>query len=163
MIIGKKMQEALNEQINAEMFSFYIYLAMAAWLTEQNLSGFGHWMEKQANEEMAHAMRIFKYIQERGGQITLKEIPAPQKEWASVQAVFEEAYSHEQVITNKIHDLVKMARSENDLPTEAMLQWFVNEQVEEEDNTSSVLEKMKMLGESKGALLQYDAVMGRRD
>ncbi len=161
-MIGNSMQDALNKQINEEMKSAYIYLAMAANFSAKNLPGFAAWMNVQANEEMGHAMKIYHFILERGGEVELQSIDAPQKSFDTPLAAFEAAYQHEQYITNCIHDLVKQARKVDDLPAEVFLQWFVTEQVEEEASTDEIVQKLKMVQDSKNGLYMLDKELGRR-
>lgn len=142
--MNKKMEKALNEQINAEMYSSYLYLAMSAYFADANMNGFANWMRVQAQEELAHAMIFFDYINERGGRVDLKVIEKPKKEWKNPLEVFEETYKHEQYITSLIHKLVDLAITEKDHATNNMLQWFVKEQVEEEANASELLGEVKM-------------------
>ncbi len=131
-MIGKKMLDALNEQINAELYSAYLYQAMAAHFEAGNLKGFAHWMDLQAKEEQAHARKMYEFLVDRGGRVALKAIAAPPAEWKSPLAIFEESYAHEQKVTGLIHKLVDLARAENDHAAEVFLAWFVTEQVEEE-------------------------------
>jgi ferritin len=161
-MIGKKMQDALNEQINKEMYSSYLYLSMAAAAEAWNLKGFAHWMEKQANEESEHAEKLYKHLVDRGGRVLLKAIDAPPTEWKSPLAMFEEVYAHEQKVTGMIHNLVALARGENDYPSEVMLHWFVSEQVEEEANASEVVEKLKRIKDSANGLMMLDHALGAR-
>lgn len=162
-MIEKEMVEELNEQINAELFSEYIYLAMAAYLQNENLPGFAHWMKKQALEEREHSMKFFDYVVERGGRVVLKQLGEPPKEWSSVLDVFEKAFAHEKMISSRINKLMALAKEKRDYATESMLKWFVDEQVEEEASASEIVEKLKMIGESKGSLLMLDKGMGKRE
>ncbi|MEW6527562.1 MAG: ferritin [Spirochaetota bacterium] len=162
MVLSKKMEEALNKQINAELYSAYLYLSMAAYFESTNLSGFAHWMELQAEEEKQHAMKLYHYIVERGGRIVLDAIQKPQSEWKSPLDVFEAVYAHEQHVTSLIYNLADIARQEKDYATEVMLHWFIKEQVEEESNASSILERIKMVKDSVNGILQYDKILGKR-
>ena len=161
-MIGKKMQDALNDQINAELYSAYIYLAMAAYFESENLAGFASWMRVQTQEETAHAMKIFDFVNERGGRVVLKAIEEPPAEWKSPLAAFKAAYEHEQYITGRINDLVNLAMKEKDHATNAFLQWFVNEQVEEETSVDSVVQNLKMAEKAPGALFMMDRELGQR-
>ncbi len=143
------MEKALNEQINAEMYSSYLYLSMSAYFTDMNLNGFANWMRVQAQEELAHAMKFFDFVNERGGRVELKAIDKPQKEWKSVLEVVQETMKHEQHITALINNLVNIAIAEKDHASNSFLQWFVNEQVEEESNVNDLLAQLKMI-EGKG-------------
>jgi ferritin len=162
-MIQDKMNRLLNDQIGEETFSGYLYLAMAAWFESRTLKGFAHWMKVQAREELAHAMKFFNYLCEAGGKVELSTIAAPKKEWPSPLAVFEESLAHEKHITARIYGLLEAANAEKDYATASMLQWFVNEQVEEESNASEILEKLKMIGESKGGLLYQDKELRKRE
>jgi len=161
-MIGKKMQEAIGEQINAELYSAYLYLAMAGDFETKNLKGFANWMEVQAKEEVEHAKRFYDFVNERGGRVTLKGIGAPPAEWKSPLAAFEDAYAHEQKVTGLIHKLVDVARAEKDYAAEVMLQWFVNEQVEEEANASEIAEKLRLVKESSNGLFMMDRHLAER-
>jgi ferritin len=161
-MLSKKMEKALNEQVNAEMYSAYLYLAMSAYFEDQNLSGFANWMYVQAQEEMTHAMKIYRYIHDRGGRVLLEQIDKPQTEWDSTEKVMEEVYSHEQKVTGMIHDLVNLAREEKDHGTDNMLQWFVGEQVEEEANADELLQQVKMIGGKPQGLLMLDRELKQR-
>ncbi|MEJ5362456.1 MAG: ferritin [Spirochaetota bacterium] len=162
MVLSKKMEEALNKQINAELYSAYLYLAMAAYFESTNLTGFARWMELQAEEEKQHAMKLYHYIIERGGRVVLDAIQKPQTEWKSPLDVFEAVYAHEQHVTSLIYNLADIARQEKDYATEVMLHWFIKEQVEEEANASSILERIKMVKDSINGILQYDKILGKR-
>lgn len=162
MVINKNVEKAINEQINAELFSSYLYLSMAAYFYQENLSGFGKWFEVQSKEEVEHAMKMYKYVIERGGKITLKEIGQPKTEFKGVLEIAEEAYNHELKVTGLIHKLLETAQNEKDYPTVSFLQWYVNEQVEEEANTSQIIEWIKMTEGKRSALMMVDQQMGRR-
>lgn len=161
-MISKKMQAALNEQINEELYSSYLYLAMAAWFESENLSGCAAWMRTQAQEEHGHAMKFFGFINECRGRVTLKAIKEPTKEWKSALAAFEAAFKHEQHITGCINDLVNLAIAEKDHATNGFLQWLVKEQVEEEASVDSIVQKLKMAENAPGALLMLDQALGQR-
>ncbi len=147
--MNKKVEKALSEQINAEMYSSYLYLSMSAYFADANMSGFANWMRIQAQEELAHAMIFFDYVNERGGRVDLKVIEKPKKEWKNAIEVFEETLKHEQHVTSLINNLVNLAIEEKDHATNNMLQWFVKEQVEEEANANQILGEVKMT-EGKG-------------
>jgi ferritin len=144
--ISEKLQSALNDQINAEYFSSYLYLSMSAWFEAQDLPGFANWMRVQAKEEDFHVQKFFDYVVERGGRVVLETIDKPQTEWKSALEVFEEALAHEQHITSRIHDLVELAVEHKDRATQSFLQWFVDEQVEEEASAEAVLKSIKLGG-----------------
>ena len=161
-MISKKMEKALNEQINAELYSAYLYLAMAAYFESENLPGFANWMRIQFQEETAHAMKFFGFINERRGRVVLKAIDQPAKEWKSPLAAFEASFEHEQMITGRIDDLVNLATEAKDHATNAFLQWFVTEQVEEETSVDTVVQMLKMADKAPGALFMIDRELGRR-
>jgi len=162
-MISEKMLKGLNEQIKHEMESAYIYLSMAAYFYDEGYDGMAQWMKAQANEEMEHAMRFFNHIQERDGRIELLAIEKPKKEWGSPLDVFQAAYEHEKFITSKIHDLVKLAKTEEDYAASIMLQWFVEEQVEEEANASQVVQTLERIGTAGHALVMVDRELGKRE
>ena len=161
-MLTKKMEKALNEQLNAELYSAYLYLAMSAWFESQNLPGLAGWMRIQHREETSHAMKFFKFVAERRGRVTLSAIEEPAKEWKSPLAAFEAAFEHEQYITGRIGDLVNLASAEKDHATSTFLQWFVNEQVEEESSVDSIIQKLKMAEKAPAAMLMLDQVLGQR-
>ena len=156
------MQTEINKQINAEMYSAYLYLAMATYFEKSNLPGFAQWMKVQAQEEMAHAMKFYNYIHERRGQVKLTAITAPKATWKSPLAAIEDAFAHEQKITAKINGLMGLAISIKDYATQSMLKWFIDEQVEEEANADAIVQKLKMIGKGSGLLLMLDAKLGNR-
>lgn len=161
-MLSAKIEKALNEQLNREMESGYIYLSMAAYFNSLNYTGFEHWMKIQATEELKHGMKFFSHIEERMGRVSLDSLKAPQKEWKSALEAFEDAFKHEQFVTDNIHKLVSLAREEKDYATENFLQWFVAEQVEEEAAAADVVAKLKMAGESANALMMLDSIFGKR-
>jgi ferritin len=161
-MLNEKIQEAFNRQLNAEAFSAYLYLSMSAWFDSINLAGMANWMKLQAGEELEHAMKFYAQIQERGGTVTLSQIDTPQAAWDSPLAAFEAAYEHEQKVTGMINELVDLAISENDHAANAFLQWFVTEQVEEEDTALSIVEQLRLVGDSRGALFMIDRELGQR-
>ena len=161
-MMTNKMGKALNEQINEELYSSYLYLAMSAWFETQNLPGFAAWMKVQAREENAHAMKFFDFLHERRGQVALKAIQEPDSKWKSALAAFEAALEHEQHITGRINDLVNLAVAEKDHATACFLQWFVKEQVEEEASADRIVQMLKMAANAPGALLMLDHQMGER-
>ncbi|MFQ5740794.1 MAG: ferritin [Acidobacteriota bacterium] len=161
-MLTKKVQEALNEQLNAELFSAYLYLSMSAYFRASSLEGFAHWMRMQTEEERGHAMKIYNYIQERNSRVVLKAIGAPTKEWKSPLAAIEAAYEHEQKITELINDLVNLSIKAGDHATHIFLQWFVTEQVEESAAVGGVLEKLRLVGETPSGLFIIDNELGKR-
>lgn len=161
-MIGKTMQDAMNEQINKELFSSYLYLSMAAYFEEKNLPGFANWMRIQANEERDHAMKFYEFILECGGKVTLKAIAAPQTDWASALEVAEEVAAHEAKVTASIYALYELAQKEKDYPAQMMLQWFITEQVEEEKNAAEIVANLKMIEERGTAILMLDHRLAKR-
>ena len=161
-MLTKKIQDALIGQVNAELYSSYLYLSMSADLEEKNLNGFALWMKTQAQEELYHAMKIYDYVHERGGRMTLKAIDEPPKKWKSPLAIFEAAYKHELKVTGLINKLVDLAIKEKDHATNNFLQWFVKEQVEEEASADEVVQKLKLVGKGANALYMLDKEMGQR-
>jgi len=161
-MFSKQMESALNDQINAEMYSAYLYLAMSAYFQSTNLSGFANWMKIQAQEEMVHAMKFYDYINERGGRVALQDIEAPPKDWDSPLDVFDATLLHEQKVTSLINTLVDIAMEERDHATNIFLQWFVSEQVEEEDTANEMLQKIKLMGDAPGGMFMLDNEMGQR-
>jgi ferritin len=161
-MLNKEMEKALNVQVNAEMYSAYLYLSMSAYFQSKSLSGFASWMRVQAQEEMVHAMKIYDFVNERGGRVILEPIEAPPKDWDSPLATFEAVYEHEQKVTGLINELVELALEKHDHATNIFLQWFVSEQVEEEDSANDVVEKIKLVGDAKGGLFMLDRELGQR-
>ena len=162
-MISKTMEAALSKQVNREFFSAYLYLAMSSYFESMSMKGFAKWMRIQAKEEQMHAMKIYDYVVARGGKVALMEIEAPKGKWASPGKVFEETYAHEQKVTGMINGLVDLARKENDHATFEMLQWFVKEQVEEEEQASYILSQIKILGDIVGHLFWLDHQLGKRE
>jgi ferritin len=159
---GKTVQDAMNKQIQAELYSSYIYLSMAAYYESVNLPGFGQWMRLQAQEELAHAMKFFDHINDRGGRVELLAIDAPPAEFDSPLAAFKAAYEHERKVTGLIHDLYGLATQHKDFAAQSLLQWFVDEQVEEEKSTLEVVEQLEMVGDHKMGLFMMDRELGQR-
>jgi len=162
-MLDKKMLQKLNEQINHELHSAYLYLSMAAYFESMNFKGFAHWMKKQAQEEQVHAMKFFDYIYDRGDKVELTQIAAPEKKWKSPLAAFEAAYKHEQKVTGLIHALVKLANEQKDYATASFLQWYVDEQVEEEASADEIVQQLKLVGDNGPALLMLDKHLGARE
>lgn len=161
-MIGKKMHQAINEQIKNELESYYIYLSMAAYFHAQNLDGMAHWMRCQAHEEMIHAMKFFDHILDRGGAVKLLDLKQLKTSWKSVLEVWKDTLEHEKFITGKIHALVKLSREESDYASEPLLSWFSKEQVEEEANAEKILRQLEMVGSSKEGLFMMDRELGAR-
>ncbi len=161
-MISKKMEKALNEQVNAELYSAYLYLSMESYFKSLNLNGFANWMRVQTQEEISHAMKIYEFIDERGGRIILKPVKGPETEWDSPLAVFNGVYEHEQMVTGLINNLVNLAIKEKDHATNAFLQWFVNEQVEEESSADEMVQQLKMMEKAPGGMFMLDRELGQR-
>ena len=161
-MLKKKMLDALNDQINAEYYSSYLYLSMAAWSESVNLKGLANWFKVQALEEMVHVMKFFAFVLDRKGEVELKPIEGPPTKWASPVAAFEATLSHEQYITSRINNLVDLALAESDHATNTLLQWFVNEQVEEEASADQMLSQLKLAGDTPAALFMIDRELGAR-
>ena len=162
MELSKKMQDAINEQIREELASSYIYLSMAAYCESINLPGFAAWMRVQSNEELEHAMKFYEYIHDRGGRVLLQAIEQPPAEFEGPLGVFQKTLEHEQYITGCIHKLYGMAVAENDYASLGILQWFVDEQVEEEKSAGEILEVLKMIGDKGQGLIMLDRQLAQR-
>lgn len=162
MAVSKPMQEALNEQIQKEYYSSYLYLAMSAALQAQNLPGAAKWARIQSQEELTHALKLFDHVVDRGGRVTLAAIQQPPTEYGSALQLFEKVLGHEQHVTGSIHALYALAVKEKDYPAQIALQCFVTEQVEEEKNATEVVEQLKAVGESKTSLMLLDRHLGKR-
>jgi ferritin len=161
-MLNSTVQEAINEQIKNELYSAYLYLAMSAHFEAANLPGIAKWMRLQSNEEVAHAMKFFDFVNDRGGRVTLKAIDQPPSQWRTPLVAFEQVYEHEQKVTAMIYKLFEVATKENDYPTQVMLHWFVDEQVEEEKNASTIVEQLRLIGDHPGALIMLDHHLGER-
>lgn len=161
-MLSQRMQDALNKQIEHEFYSSFVYLAMSAHFESRNLPGFAKWMRMQAGEEHAHAMKIFDHILDRGGAVSVPALTAPPAKFEAPLAVFEQALHHERAVTKSIHDLYDLAVQERDYPARVFLDWFVNEQVEEEKTAELVVEQLKMIGDDRPALLMLDRELGQR-
>jgi ferritin len=161
-MFSSKLQDALNKQINAELFSSYLYLSMAGWFEAENLKGMAQWMRVQSGEETAHGMRIFDFINDRGGRVALGAIEAPKTQWKSPLEAFEDAYKHEQKISGMINDLMNLAGAEKDGAAHDFLEWFVREQVEEESQSQLIVAQLKLVGDSGVGLYLLDQELGKR-
>ena len=161
-MISKKMNEVFNGQVNAELYSSYLYLSMSSWFSEKSLSGFAGWMRAQAQEELFHSIKILDYILERGGNVQLEIIEKPKGSWSSPLEIIQETAGHEAKVTGLINDLVDVALEERDHAANIFLQWFVAEQVEEEASVGEVVEKMKMIGDDSAGMFAMDMEMGKR-
>ena len=161
-MLTEKVQKALNGQLNAELYSSYLYLSMNAYFKSVNLDGFANWMHYQAQEELEHSLKFYDFILQRAGTVQLQQIDAPPSEWSSPLAVFEATLEHEQKVTGLINGLVDVAHEERDHATNIFLQWFVSEQVEEEENVGGVLEQLKLMGDANGGLFMIDRELAKR-
>ncbi|MCG3218865.1 MAG: ferritin [Candidatus Heimdallarchaeota archaeon] len=160
---SERMLKALNEQIQEEMFSAYLYLSMSADFEAKNLKGFAHWMKLQAQEELIHALKFFDFIPEVNGEVILLPIAQPQKTWETPLKAFEDAYEHEKHISGKINDLVTIALEDKDYATKTtLLDWFVSEQVEEEATASEIVQLLKMAGDSFQGIFMMDQKLAGR-
>lgn len=160
--LSDAMRAALNRQINAELASAYLYLSMSAFCDQQNLSGAAHWLRLQWQEELGHATKLIDYVTERGGEVTLEGIEAPPARFGSLTAIFEQVLAHEQQVTATIYRLYDLAVSEKDYAAQALLQWYVDEQVEEERSAAEVLAMLRLAGDSGAALLMIDRQLAQR-
>lgn len=161
-MLSEKIEAALNQQINEELYSAYIYLAMAAYFHDQNLDGFANWMRIQNQEETLHAMKFYDYIFERNGRVKLLPLNGPPAEWESPLDAFQGSYEHEQKISGLINNLVTLALQESDHATWQFLQWFVSEQVEEEANADRVIQSLKLVGDNPTGLFMLDRELAQR-
>jgi len=161
-MINKKMEQAINNQINAEFYSAYLYLAMAADFDSINLKGFAQWMRTQAMEEMTHGKKFYDFLMNRGGKVVLADIKAPPKSWKTPLVAFQDAYKHEEKVTSLINELVDLSIEIKDYATNAFLQWFVNEQVEEESSLNDIIHSMQLLDKNTAGLYQFDKELGLR-
>lgn len=157
-----RMYNALNEQIRNEYFSAYLYLAMSACCQEKNLAGFAQWFRAQYEEELAHGDKIFNFMTERSARVKLLQIDEPPFEWSAPLEMFKNALAHEKFVTGKINELVTIANEDKDYATLSFLQWFVDEQVEEEASVEAIIAQLEMIGESKGSLIYIDKELGKR-
>ncbi|HWQ44372.1 MAG TPA: ferritin [Methanosarcina barkeri] len=161
-MLNEKVEEALNEQINREMYSSYLYLAMSAYSSSLGLPGFAHWFRVQVEEENIHAMKLFDYINNQDGRVRLKEIKEPPMEFGTPMKMFQQTLKHEQFITRSIYELVGLTLVEKDEKTASFLQWYVEEQVEEEENDNEIIAKLKGFEENKNTLTEIDAELAKR-
>ena len=162
-MISDRIQEAINEQINEEFESAYLYLAFSSHLDNQNLKGFAHWMRQQWEEELKHGLKLYDHLLRRGGQANLAEINKPESDAETAQDFFEEVLAHERHITKCINELYELAKEERDNPLQNLLQWFIDEQVEEEENAEEILEKLRLIGDHGPNLFLLDQELGQRE
>jgi ferritin len=161
-MISSAMQKAINEQINKELFSSYLYLSMAAYFEAKNLPGFAKWMYVQVEEERSHGMKLFEHLLERGGKVELKGITSPQIDWQTSLDVFKHVQEHEAAVTTSINTLYELALSEKDYPAQLFLQWFITEQVEEEKNAADIVQQLELIDSRGTAVLMLDHQLGKR-
>ena len=160
--MNTKLQKALTEQVNKELFSAYLYLGMATYCESISLDGFGQWMKVQAQEEMIHAMKIFTFLGDRGVRVELPAIAKPETDFTSVLDVFQKTLAHEKKVTASIDKVYSIAKEVKDNASVVFLEWFITEQVEEEKSASDILEKLKLIGKDSGAILMLDQTLGAR-
>ena len=161
-MINEKMEKAFNDQINKELYSEYLYLSMKAYFERLNLKGFVNWFNVQVQEEHAHAMGMFDYVHERGGEVELEAIEKPETRWESPLTCFEQVLSHEEFVTSRINALMDVAEEVKDRAALSFLNWYLKEQVEEEANVGGVLATLKLIGDDKKALLMLDKELAAR-
>jgi len=161
-MISKSIQNAINEQVNKELYSSYLYLSMAAYFENKNLPGFAKWMYVQAEEERSHGMKLFEHLLERGGKVELKPIAGPQTSWISSLEVFKHVQDHEAAVTASINALFELALKDKDYPFQVLLQWFITEQVEEEKNAADIVQQLELIDAKGTAVLMLDHQLGKR-
>lgn len=161
-MISEKMQNAINDQINKELYSSYLYLAMSSYFAGINLPGFAAWLRVQEEEEREHAMKFYDYLVDRGGRVALKTIASPHNEWKSSLEAFKEVQSHEATVTASINTLYELALNEKDYPTQVLLQWYITEQVEEEKNATEIVQQLELIDAHGTAVLMLDHRLGKR-
>ncbi|CDE44541.1 ferroxidase [Clostridium sp. CAG:768] len=161
-MINEKLEKAFNDQINKELYSEYLYLSMQAYFERLNLKGFVNWMSVQVQEEHAHALGMFDYLNQRGGNVQLEAIDKPETDWETPLAVFEQVLEHEEYVTSRINALMDVAEETKDRAAMSFLNWYLKEQVEEEDNVGNVLATLKLIGDDKKALLMLDKDLATR-
>jgi len=161
-MLSKKIEDAFNDQMMFEIYSANIYMSMATYFDSMNLTGFSTWMKVQYDEEMFHARKFYNHIDERGGRVIIGGIDAPATDWDSPLAAFENALEHERIVTGRIGDLVEMATDEKDHASVNFLQWYVNEQVEEEASVDGVIQQLKLMAGAPGGLFMLDRELGQR-
>jgi ferritin len=161
-MISKAVQDAINDQINKELYSSYLYLSMAAYFEDKNLAGFAKWMRIQEGEERAHAMKLYEFLVDRGARVMLKPIAAPETDWKTSLDLFKQVASHEAAVSASIHALYELALKEKDYPAQVMLQWFITEQVEEEKNATEIVQQLELVEARGTAVLMLDHRLGKR-
>lgn len=161
-MLSSKIEKAVNEQINFELYSSYLYLAMSADFTAKNFKGCAVWMRVQAQEEMIHAMKLFDFVNDRGGKAQLMTIEGPKTEWPDLKHAFEDAYKHEQVVTSNFNKLTDLTLKEKDHTSGVFFQWFLNEQIEEEANAKEIVDQLRIIGDNAQGLFMLDRELGTR-
>ena len=161
-MISKIMQDAINDQINKELYSSYLYLSMAAYFENKNLPGFAKWMHIQEGEERGHAMKLYEFLVDRGGRVMLKPIAAPESDWKTSLDLFKQVSEHEAAVTASIHALYALATKEKDYAAQVMLHWFITEQVEEEKNAAEIVQQLDLVEARGTAVLMLDHQLGKR-
>jgi len=161
-MISEKMQKAISEQVNKEIYSAYLYTGMAIYAASLSLNGIAGWFQAQSKEELGHAVKFMKYVNEQGGRIVLKAIDAPDQKFTSVAQLFDKTLEHEKVVTASINSLVTLAKKEEDVATGIFLQWFITEQIEEEANVAEIIQKLEIGGKTGSSLLILDGILGQR-
>ncbi len=162
-MISPEIRKEINDQMQIEFQSAWFYLALAGWFKEKSLDGFAHWMKRQWQEEQQHGMKFYDHLLRRGSEVDIPALDKPQIEGETVLELFEAVLEHEQYVTKRIHALYDLAEKEDDYPLETLLEWFVNEQVEEEDNVSTIIDKLKMTGGEGTGLYLLDRELAKRD
>jgi ferritin len=161
-MISKKMADRINEQINREMFSGYLYLAMAARMQEAGYKGVGNWLTIQYHEEMFHAMKMYAYLQDQGAAVELKAMAKPEFKDQTVKEIFAHALEHEKGVTKSIHEIMAQAIEEKDFATQSFIKWYVDEQVEEEKNATEILQTVDLVGNSAQGVFLLNIELGKR-
>lgn len=161
-MLKEKILEQLNQQFNHELYSAYLYYAVAGYFEAQSLKGFAHWMIVQAKEELLHVNRIYNYINDKDGKVAFRQVDAPPEDWKSHMAAVEDVYKHECVVSEQINECVALAIKENDYATHTFLHWFVAEQVEEEATSKDLVEKLRLIGDNPSGLFLLDNELGQR-
>jgi ferritin len=161
-MLSKVMQDGINEQIKNELYSAYLYVSMSAHFEAANLSGFAHWMRLQSQEEVLHAMKFFDFVNNRNSRVVLQAIDQPPVEFESPLDIFEQTLEHERKVTAMINRLYKLALEESDYPSQVMLQWFIEEQVEEEASAEQIVGMLQMIGDETQSLIMLDRELGQR-
>jgi ferritin len=162
MMPSKGLQKSMNDQVRREFESAYVYLSMAAWMEDQNLPGFAAWLRQQAREEAGHAMKIYDHLIARGCRVELQPLAGPPTEFKTSLDVFQQVKQHEEKVTKSINDLYGLAVDDRDYASQVFLEWFITEQVEEEKNSSQVLESVRRVGDNQAALVMLDRELGQR-